>query len=94
MRDHLGEWWIASAQGLVRYRKLSAIEQLAHLRPDVIFTTLRGLPANEVFRIFEDSRGDIWKHPRGVRRDAARWVRATAKEDIRRTWIGDLTMRL
>ena len=60
LRDHLGEWWLASAQGLVRYGKLNAIEQLAKVRPNVVYTTRQGLPFNEVFRIFEDSRGDIW----------------------------------
>jgi ligand-binding sensor domain-containing protein/signal transduction histidine kinase len=60
LRDHLGEWWMASAQGLIRYSKLNSLEELAHVRPSVIYTTRNGLPFNEVFRIFEDSRGDIW----------------------------------
>ncbi len=80
LRDHLGEWWIASAQGLVRYRKLNAIEELAHLRPDVIYTTREGLPGNEVFRIFEDSRGDIWIGVLGrPERTTIRWERSTEK---------------
>ena len=78
LRDHLGEWWLASAQGLVRYSKLSAIEQTAHSRPDVIYTTREGLPGNEIFRIFEDSRGDIWIGILGPpERATIRWERAT-----------------
>ncbi|HSE37902.1 MAG TPA: two-component regulator propeller domain-containing protein [Blastocatellia bacterium] len=80
LRDHLGELWVASAQGLLRYSKLTTIEQLSRARPSVIYTTRAGLPGNEVFRIFEDSRGDIWigtlNRPDHT---LTRWERATAK---------------
>ncbi len=78
-RDHLGEWWVSTAQGLVRYGKLSNVEQLASLRPKAIYTTRDGLAANEVFRIFEDSRGDIWISTLGgPQKVLTRWERATA----------------
>lgn len=80
LRDHLGELWVASAQGLLRYSKLTAIEQLARARPSVIYTTQAGLPGNEVFRIFEDSRGDIWISTLNrPGQTLTRWERATAK---------------
>jgi signal transduction histidine kinase/streptogramin lyase len=78
LRDHLGEWWMASAQGLVRYGKLNSLEELAHVRPRVIYTTRHGLPYNEVFRIFEDSRGDIWIGTlNNPGRTTTRWERST-----------------
>lgn len=77
LRDHLGEWWMASAQGLIRYGKLDSLEQLAHVRPIVIYTTRNGLPFNEVFRIFEDSRGDIWIGT--LNNVTTRWERSSEK---------------
>jgi len=60
LQDHTGEWWIPTASGLVRYGKTSSVEQLARTPPKAVYTTKDGLGANHVFRLFEDSRGDIW----------------------------------
>jgi signal transduction histidine kinase/ligand-binding sensor domain-containing protein len=79
LRDHLGEWWLAAAQGLVRYGKLRTLKELAHARPRAIYTKRNGLPSDEVFRIFEDSRGDIWIGTLGHPTSAlTRWERATS----------------
>ena len=79
LQDHLGEWWISTAKGLVRYGKLSTIEQVEHVRPKAIYTPRDGLSTPEVFRIFEDSRGDIWISTLGNnQRAVTRWDRATA----------------
>ena len=77
-QDHLGEWWVATQKGLYRFPKVKQASQLSRTRPQAVYTTLNGLPANDIFRLFEDSRGDIWistvGNPQGV---LTRWERAT-----------------
>ena len=60
LRDHEGEWWIATGQGLCRFPRVDAMERLAVTLPKSVYTIADGLPQNEIFRLFEDSRGDIW----------------------------------
>lgn len=61
-QDHAGEWWMAGdyGTGLQRYPKVNRLEELAHTKPRKLYTTKDGLTENMVFRLFEDSRGDIW----------------------------------
>ena len=77
-QDSRKEWWMNTAEGLVRYSKLSSIAQTTHARPKAIYTTSNGLPSSNIFRLFEDSHGDIWistmGNPEGV---LTRWERAT-----------------
>jgi ligand-binding sensor domain-containing protein/two-component sensor histidine kinase len=77
-QDHTGEWWVATGQGLCRFPRVSRVEQLAHTRPKAVYTRRNGLIGDEVFRLFEDSRGDIWittTEQRGT--DLTKWERAT-----------------
>lgn len=77
-QDREGEWWMPTGQGLVRYGKLNDLSQITRAPAKAIYTTRNGLPSNNIFRLFEDSRGDIWistvDNPRGV---LTRWERAT-----------------
>ena len=78
-QDRLGEWWIPTAHGLCRYPK-ARIDQLSSVAPKNVYTTRDGLPSNEIFRVYEDSRGDIWIGCAGYIADSlARWDRATGK---------------
>ncbi len=76
LQDQAGDWWIATTQGLVRFAAPARFELLAHAPAKAIYTTTDGLPADEVFRIFEDSRRDIWiaTFPRGLTRWDSRTV--------------------
>jgi ligand-binding sensor domain-containing protein/signal transduction histidine kinase len=78
IQDRTGEWWIPGGAGLYRFPSVSRVEQLQHARPQAIYTTRDGLAGDDVFRLFEDSRGDIWI---GRRTPTAfvvtRWERAT-----------------
>jgi ligand-binding sensor domain-containing protein len=77
-QDSRGEWWMNTGEGLVRYPKLARIEEITYTRPKAIFTARNGLPTNEVFRLFEDSTGDIWISTVGdPQRVLTRWERAT-----------------
>jgi len=60
LQDHEGEWWFATGVGLYRYAKVSKLEELAHTPPKAVYTTRDGLGGNTIFRLYEDSRGDIW----------------------------------
>ncbi|HSB14830.1 MAG TPA: two-component regulator propeller domain-containing protein [Bryobacteraceae bacterium] len=54
-----GEWWIATREGVVGYPYASA-GQLAFSEPRAFLRTSRELPPGNVFRVFADSRGDLW----------------------------------
>jgi ligand-binding sensor domain-containing protein/two-component sensor histidine kinase len=58
-QDHLGEWWVATGEGLYRYPKV-AVEQLAKTPPKAVYTMKDGLPPGDIHRLYEDSHGDIW----------------------------------
>src|SRR5262249_223433 len=59
-QDSAGLWWIPTGQGLIRYPRLNSLEQITSARPAAIYTTRDGLSGDAIFRLFEDSRGDIW----------------------------------
>jgi len=77
-QDSGGEWWMSTGEGLIRYPKLGSLDHLASVRPKAVYKMRDGLPTNEIFRIFEDSRRDMWistlGDPKGV---LTRWDRAT-----------------
>jgi ligand-binding sensor domain-containing protein len=76
LQDHEGDWWVPTGQGLCRFGRTSRAEQLAGRSPKAVYTTRDGLGGNDIFRLFEDSRGDIWI----VTLDSValnRWERAT-----------------
>ncbi|MEJ7701205.1 MAG: two-component regulator propeller domain-containing protein [Pyrinomonadaceae bacterium] len=54
-----GEWWIATGEGLFRYPKTD-FEKLATTQPISVFDNTNGLAPHDVFRLYEDSRGDVW----------------------------------
>lgn len=59
-QDREGEWWMATGDGLVRYPRLKDEAELERAAPKAIYKIGDGLPGNQIFRLFEDSRGDIW----------------------------------
>ncbi len=78
LQDQAGEWWFPTGQGLVRYPKVNHVRQLATTEPKAIYTTKDGLASNDVFRLYEDSRGDIWIATFSEARGGlTRWERAT-----------------
>ena len=77
-QDHTGEWWVPTYFGLYRFPRVTSVEQLVHMRPKAFYTQQRGeLPGTDVFRLFEDSRGDIWISIAGAEINVVRWERAT-----------------
>jgi signal transduction histidine kinase/ligand-binding sensor domain-containing protein len=58
-RDRAGAWWVATGQGVVHWPAVSSIRDFTRTRP-TIYDTRHGLGGDDVFRIFADSRGDLW----------------------------------
>jgi ligand-binding sensor domain-containing protein len=57
---------------------VARVEDLAHTKPDAVYTVRDGLSSNDVLRLFEDGHGDVWmttSSPGGV----TRWERATGR---------------
>ena len=76
LQDCEGDWWIATGEGLCRFDGRAGAAGLATRLPKARYTPRDGLPAAEIFRLFEDSRGDIWvatNAPSSV----TRWDRAS-----------------
>jgi len=79
-QDHIGEWWVPTGQGLCRFERTSRAEQLDRQAPKAVYTMRDGLAGNDIFRLFEDSRGDIWISKIDLTGGPAltRWERATS----------------
>ncbi|HSN56063.1 MAG TPA: two-component regulator propeller domain-containing protein [Candidatus Sulfomarinibacteraceae bacterium] len=69
--DHEGKLWVPSPYGLFRFPAVDDPRQLPTVSHEA-----RYLPDNEIFRLFEDSRGDLWLGAFGSSR-LIRWQRAT-----------------
>jgi ligand-binding sensor domain-containing protein len=79
LQDHTGEWWIATGKGLYRFPIADHIEELQKVKPKFVYTTQDGLISNDIYRVFEDSRGDLWVLVFEVKRGLYRWDRKTDK---------------
>ena len=76
--DRDGEWWIATGEGLCRFPR-APFEQLARTPPRAVYTTRDGLASNDIFRLYQDLRGDIWITPIGNGGGPTRWERSTGR---------------
>ncbi len=78
LQDHAGEWWVATDHGLVRYPRVARLEDLTHTSPKAVYSKKDGLGGNDIFRLFEDSRGDLWIGAWGGP-GLARWERSSGR---------------
>jgi ligand-binding sensor domain-containing protein/two-component sensor histidine kinase len=73
-----GEWWIGAGLGLYRFPAEARFDGIKAAHPIAVYTTKDGLPGLQVFRLFEDSRGDIWiSTTSALANGLARWERAS-----------------
>jgi ligand-binding sensor domain-containing protein/signal transduction histidine kinase len=77
LQDHAGEWWVATPEGLYRYAPVNRMEDLARTQPRAVYTKTEGLADNNISRLFEDSRGDIWIGTYTPPLTLTRWERST-----------------
>jgi ligand-binding sensor domain-containing protein/two-component sensor histidine kinase len=76
-QDHKGEWWVHGSGALYRYAKTARLEELAYTKPKAIYLTPDRMGSGAVFRLYEDSRGDIWIGLIAGSIPLVRWERAT-----------------
>ncbi len=81
VHDRDQRWWVPTTNGLLQFPPLRSFKDLARAHPLKVFRQQDGLSGNEPFRLYEDSRGDLWI---SIISDAAtaylnRWERATGK---------------
>ncbi len=73
-QDGAGDWWFPTGHGLFRFPRPARFEDLATTAPQKIDT---GAKAIQIFRLFEDSRGDVWIATTGAANELLRWERTT-----------------
>ena len=76
LQDRDGDWWLATGQGLCRYEGRGGAARLARIPPKALYTRKDGLASDTIFKLFEDSRGDIWVATNGPT-TVSRWDRAS-----------------
>lgn len=62
--DRSGSWWIGTGEGLLRFPAVERLEELAYAEPLAHYTTADGLAGDDIWHLFEDTRGDVWIAPR------------------------------
>jgi signal transduction histidine kinase len=79
-QDHQGDWWVPTSKGLMRFADVERLEQLARARPKAHYLLEGDRELFDIFRLFEDSRGDIWVSlASGAKNGLVKWERATEK---------------
>ena len=85
LQSRNGEWWLGTGQGVYRFPPTANFAAIQSLQPLTRYTTMDGLAAVQVFRLFEDSHDDVWvatiSAPLGhvPYRGLALWERTTGK---------------
>ncbi|MBL8189534.1 MAG: hypothetical protein JNK38_16105, partial [Acidobacteria bacterium] len=79
IQAHDGEWWVATGEGLFRFPAVESIEELATVKPKAAYFESDGLASNNITRMMEDSRGDLWISSYTPPVTLTRWERATGK---------------
>jgi signal transduction histidine kinase/ligand-binding sensor domain-containing protein len=75
---HDGEWWWAGGQMLLRFPKLAHAEDMARTEP-IGYDVKSTLGCSQVFRVMEDSSGDIWIACQAPYNFLTRWERKTGR---------------
>ena len=60
MEDRAGRWWFPTSGALVQFPPVKRVEDLAHTRASAVYRQSGCFQGRDVFRVYEDSRGDIW----------------------------------
>jgi two-component sensor histidine kinase len=80
LQDRTSDWWLASPDGLARFVGARDLTDLARRAPSAVYSIRDGLTSSDIWRLFEDSRGDIWVSTRGPTDAAlARWERKSGR---------------
>jgi len=74
-QDRAGDWWFPGNSGLFHFSNPAPFENLPKSIPRKV---LVGTKPTEVFRIFEDTDGNMWIATIGIATELWRWERASA----------------
>jgi ligand-binding sensor domain-containing protein/signal transduction histidine kinase len=66
-QDRDGSLWFASTDGLLRLPPVHRVEDLLQSHPTAVYTSADGLDGDDIFRVWEDSRGEVWVSTLGKR---------------------------
>lgn len=83
-QDATGDWWFPTGNGLYRFPQPARFEDLSKTPAQKISP---GTGKKEIFRLFEDSRGDFWVATTGATNELWRWERAA---DVWRDYTHEL----
>jgi signal transduction histidine kinase/ligand-binding sensor domain-containing protein len=72
-----GGWWLAGGTGVFRYAPSPTFGALERTVPIRSYAEKDGLPGVQVFRMMEDSRGNVWLSINSQRKGLFRWDRQT-----------------
>jgi ligand-binding sensor domain-containing protein/two-component sensor histidine kinase len=78
--DSAGAWWFLTEKRLYRFDRGGPLEALDTRKPSAVYHTGPGFNNGAFYRMFEDSRGDIWVSTRTgdpARMGLSLWRRAT-----------------
>ena len=79
VHDVEGGWWMPTGEGLLRFPPARA-RDLPRTAPAAVYTRRDGLPGQDIFRLYEDSRGDLWISVLDAALEPlGRWQRSTAR---------------
>jgi ligand-binding sensor domain-containing protein/signal transduction histidine kinase len=78
-QDRVGDWWVNTAAGVCRFANVKRFEQLARDTPRAVYASRNGLPTDDVFRLFEDAKSDVWIGTIGPHPPLTRWERSTGR---------------
>lgn len=73
---HDGEWWFPSESGLFRFAAAARAQDLSGRMPAAFYGAASPLEAAQIFRVFEDSRGDVWISALQPQNNLTQWRRA------------------
>jgi signal transduction histidine kinase/ligand-binding sensor domain-containing protein len=79
LQAHDGEWWFQTEQGLYRFPGTPRPQGLNGIGPSQIYDRDSALGEDEIFRVFEDSHGDLWVATVGPHNELIRWERSTGR---------------
>jgi signal transduction histidine kinase/ligand-binding sensor domain-containing protein len=60
VRDADDSIWFTTAEGLVHWPRVARIEDLGRIDPLAVYTTRDGFDSDDLFRVWRDSRGDLF----------------------------------
>ncbi len=83
LRARDGEWWLGTGNGLARFGPVPNFTDLKTTDPIAMYGWMDGIRGEQIYRLFEDSSGNIWISSTSTAKalGLARWNRATGRID-------------